>query len=109
MQLSYARATVSDHDATVNRTWEPCLYLKNNMAHGLSISKKYSVSDPTIGAMLMQTHAIMNRDLSLIILGVASSLGQIGCVVLSYTRLTRTSVSPQGARTPPGPSGQANL
>ena len=57
----------------------------------------------------MQTHAIMNRDLSLIILGVASSLGQIGCVVLPYTRLTRASVSPQGARTPPGPSGQANL
>ena len=107
MQLSYARATVSDHDATVNRTWEPCLYLKNNMADGLSISN--SVSDLTIGAMLMQTHAIMNRDLSLIILGVASSLGQIGCVVLSYTRLTRASVSPQGARTPPGPSGQANL
>ena len=111
MQLSYARATVSDHDATVNRTWEPCLYLKNNMAHDLSISKKYSVSDPTIGAMLMlmQTHAIMNRDLSLIILGVASSLGQIGCVVLPYTRLTRASVSRQGARTPPGPSCQANL
>ena len=60
MQLSYARATVSDHDPTVNRTWEPCLYLKNNMAHGLSISKKYSVSDPTIGVMLMQTYAIMN-------------------------------------------------
>ena len=40
MQLSYARATVSDHDAAVNRTWAPCLYLrKNNMAHGLSISK----------------------------------------------------------------------
>ena len=36
MQLSYARATVSDHDATVNSTWEPCLYLKNNIAHGLS-------------------------------------------------------------------------
>ena len=71
--------------------------------------KKYSVSDPTIGAMLMQTHAIMNRDLSLIILGVASSLEQIGCVVLPYTRLTRACVSPQGARTPPGPSGQANL
>ena len=71
--------------------------------------EKYSVSDPTIGAMLMQTHAIMNRDLSLIILGVASSLGQIGCVVLPYTRLTRASVNPQGARTPPGPSGQANL
>ena len=41
MQLSYARAIVSDHDATVNRTWETCLYLKNNMAHDLSISKKY--------------------------------------------------------------------
>ena len=42
-------------------------------------------------------------------LGVASSLGQIGCVVLPYTRLKRASVNPQGTRTPPGPSGQANL
>ena len=67
------------------------------------------LSNPTIGAMLMQTHAIMNRDLSLIILGVVSSLGQIGCVVLPYTRLTRASVSPSGVRTPPGPSSQANL
>ena len=58
MQLSYARATVSDHDVAVNRTWAPCfylknnmapcLYLKNNMAHGLSI-----VSNPTLGVMLM--------------------------------------------------------
>jgi len=60
MQLSYARATVSSHDALVNRTWAPYLYLKNNMAHGVSISKEYSVSDPTIGVMLMQTHPIMN-------------------------------------------------
>ena len=57
----------------------------------------------------MQTHAIMNSDLSLIILRVASSLRQIGCVVLPYTRLTRASVNPQGAHTPPRPSGQANL
>ena len=48
-------------------------------------------------------------DLSLIIIRVASSLGQIGCVVLPYTRFTRASVNPQGARTPPEPSGQANL
>ena len=60
MQLSYAHVTVFDHDAAVNRTWASCLYLKNNMAHGLSILKKYSVSDPTIRAMLMQTHAIMS-------------------------------------------------
>ena len=41
MQLSYARATVSDHDATVNRTWEPCLYQKkkSDVAHDMSISK----------------------------------------------------------------------
>ena len=64
------------------------------MAHGLSISKILS----KCGVMLMQTHAIMNKNLSLIILGVASSLGQIGCVVLPYKRLTRASVSPQGAR-----------
>ena len=60
MQLFYARTTVSDHDVAINCTWAPCLYLKNNMAHDLSISKKNSVSDPSIGAMLMQTHEIMN-------------------------------------------------
>jgi len=60
MQLSYAHATVFDHDAAVNRTWALCLYLKNNMAHSLSISKKYSVNDLTIGSMLMQAHAIMS-------------------------------------------------
>ena len=60
MQLFYARATVFDHDVAFNRTWVPCFYLKNNMTHGLSISKKYSISDPIIEAMLMQTHAIMN-------------------------------------------------
>ena len=60
MQLSYARATIPDHDAPVNPTWAPCLYLKNNMAHGPSILIKYSVGDPIIGAMLMQTHEIMN-------------------------------------------------
>ena len=42
-------------------------------------------------------------------LKVASSLRQIGCVVFPYTRLTHASVNPQGARTPPGPSDQANL
>ena len=29
------------------------------MAHGPSILKKYLVSDPTIGVVLMQIHAIM--------------------------------------------------
>ena len=28
-----------NYDAAVNRTRAPCLYLKNNMAHGLSILK----------------------------------------------------------------------
>ena len=41
----------------------------------------------------MQTHAIMPLG-SNSILGVASSLGQIGYVVLPYTRLTRVSVNP---------------
>ena len=57
----------------------------------------------------MQTHATCFWDRALTHLGVTSNLKQIGCVVLPYTRLTRASVSPQGARTPPGPSGQANL
>ena len=26
-------------DATVIRTWAPCLYMKNDVAHGLSILK----------------------------------------------------------------------
>ena len=109
MQLSYARAIVSDHDATVNRTWEPYLYLKNNMAHGLSISKKYSVSDPTIGSMLMQTHAIMNLGpISNNLRGGLQSRTNWMCST-PYTRLTRASVNPQGACRPPGPSRQANL
>ena len=41
MQLPYACATVSDYNVVVNHTWAPCLYLKNNMAHGLSILEKY--------------------------------------------------------------------
>ena len=42
IQLFYARATVSDHDAAVNRTWAPCLYLKkNNMAHSEEILSKW--------------------------------------------------------------------
>ena len=39
MNLPYARATVSAHDVAVLRTSAPCLYLKNDVAHGLSISR----------------------------------------------------------------------
>ena len=39
MNLPYARATVSARDAAVLRTSAPSLYLKNDLAHGLSISK----------------------------------------------------------------------
>ena len=39
MNLPYARVTVSAHDAALLRTSVPCLDLKNNAAHGLSISK----------------------------------------------------------------------
>ena len=109
MQLSYARATVSDHDATVNRTWEPCLYLKNDMAHGLSISKKYSVSDPTIGAMLMQTHAIMNQGpISNHLRGGLHSRTNWMCSTSLHTTHTYECESPGRSHTP-GPSGQANL
>ena len=59
MQLSYARATVSDHDVAVNRTWTPCLYLKKQYGTWPEYFEKYLVSDPIIGVMLMQTHAIM--------------------------------------------------
>ena len=45
MQLSYARATVSEHDVTINRIWASCLYLKKQY----DTLQKYSVSDPTIG------------------------------------------------------------
>ena len=37
MSLPYARATVSVRDAAVLRTSAPCLYLKNDVAHGLSM------------------------------------------------------------------------
>ena len=39
MNIPYARATVSARDAAVLRIGAFCLYLKNDVAHGLSISK----------------------------------------------------------------------
>ena len=39
MNLPYARAPVSACDAAVLHTSAPYLYLKNDVAHGLSISK----------------------------------------------------------------------
>jgi len=39
MFISYARVMASACDATVIRTWAPCLYMKNVMAHGLNILK----------------------------------------------------------------------
>ena len=39
MNLPYAHATVSAHDVAVLSTSAPCLYLKNDVAHSLSISK----------------------------------------------------------------------
>ena len=39
MSLLYACATVSPPDAVVLRTGASCLYLKNDVAHGLSILK----------------------------------------------------------------------
>ena len=38
MHLSYERVMVFTCNATVNRTWAPCLYLKNDEAQDLSIS-----------------------------------------------------------------------
>ena len=39
MSLPYARDTVFACDAAILRTSAPCIYLKNDMAHGQSISK----------------------------------------------------------------------
>ena len=39
MNLPYARVTVSARDVAVLRTSVPCFYLKNDVAHDLSISK----------------------------------------------------------------------
>ena len=39
MFISYARVMTSARDATVIRTWAPCLYMKNVLAHSLSILK----------------------------------------------------------------------
>ena len=36
MSLPYARVIVSTRNIVVIRTWAPCLYLKNDVAHGLS-------------------------------------------------------------------------
>ena len=54
MSPPYARATISTHDVAALRTSTPCLYLKNDVAHG-----QYSVTGPTIGGIQMQTRAIM--------------------------------------------------
>ena len=64
MQLHYAHVIVSICDIAVIYTWASC--------H-------------------MQA---CFWDLSLVHLGVASSLGQIGCVLLPYTRPTSASVNP---------------
>jgi len=37
MLLAYARTMVSDHDVVVNRIGVLCLFLKNDVAHSLSI------------------------------------------------------------------------
>ena len=37
--LAYKRVMVSDCDVVASRTRTPCLYLKNDVLHGLSISK----------------------------------------------------------------------
>ena len=37
--LPYASVMVSARDAIVIRTWAPCLYLKSDVTHDLSISK----------------------------------------------------------------------
>ena len=39
MSLPYARATISARDAAALRTSAPCLYLKNDVAYDISISK----------------------------------------------------------------------
>ena len=39
MQLPYALVIVSTLDTVVIRTWVPYLYLKNDVAHDLSILK----------------------------------------------------------------------
>ena len=59
MSLPYACATVSARDTFVLRTCAHCLYLKNDVAHGLIISKNTPYVTPLKGAMQRQTHAIM--------------------------------------------------
>ena len=59
MNLSYARARVSARDAAVLRTSAPCPLPEKRGGTQPEYFKEYSVSGPTIGAMQMQTHAIM--------------------------------------------------
>ena len=39
LSLTYACVIVSAFDVSIINTWTPCLYLKNDVAHDLSISK----------------------------------------------------------------------
>ena len=101
MQLPYARATVSISDVVVIHTWASSLYLKNDIWHTAWIFRRILSKWPTVGVMLMQTHATCSWDRALAHLGVTSNLEQIGCVVLLYTWPARASVNPPGARLDP--------
>ena len=46
MSLPYARAMVSARNVTVIHTWVSCLYLKNDVAHDLSILKNTKLVNP---------------------------------------------------------------
>ena len=101
MQLPYARATVSISDVVVVRTWASSLYLKNDIWHTAWVFRRILSKWPTVGVMLMQTHATCSWDRALAHLGVTSNLEQIGCVVLLYTWPVRASMNPPGARLDP--------
>ena len=106
MQLPYARVMVSACDIVVIRTWVPCLYLKNDVAHNLIFLRILSKWTHYRGHAKWNHIQICSRDLYLshLTLGVASSSDYYGCIVLPYTRPTRASVDFQAARTPPEPS-----
>ena len=57
--LAYACVMVFGCDVVISRTRAPCLYLKNDVVYGPEYFEEYSVSDPTIGVVKMQTRAMM--------------------------------------------------
>ena len=109
MNLPYARVTISVCDVAVFYTCAPCLYLKNDVARGLSISKN-SKWPHYRGPCKCKHMQSCSWDLSLAHLVVVSSLRQLWmCSTLLHTTHTCECESPGGLAHPLDPLQSANL